>query len=155
MSDYVYQLGTGDKLKVTVFDDTSITGDYAVDGQGVVSLPLAGNIHAKGMTLAQFRAEVEDRLGKAYVRNPHVAAEVVNFRPVYILGDVANPGEFPFVERMTIYSLAAKAAGFTYRADRKHVYIRHEGESLETRYALTSGTAVRPGDTVRIGQRVF
>ncbi len=154
VSNFVYRLSGGDKIRLTVLGDTANTGEYAVDGEGVVSLPLAGNIPAKGMTLAEFRTAVETRMA-TYLRNPHIAAEVVNFRPVYILGDVTNPGEFPYAQGMTVYSLAAKAGGFTYRANTRSVFIRHGSEATETRYRLSSGTAVQPGDTIRIGQRVF
>lgn len=155
VSSYTYRLTSGDKIKLTVYGDSAISGEYGVSGEGVVSLPLAGDVVARGLTLSQFRAAVEDRLGHAFMRNPHVAAEIVNFRSVYILGDVTTPGEFPFAEGMTVYALAAKAGGFTYRANRHLVFIRHAGEAVETRYRLTSGSAVQPGDTVRIGQRVF
>ena len=155
VADAPYRLNAGDKLKITVFGDQSISGEYAVDGEGDVSLPLVGVVGARDKTLAAFRTEVENRLASNYLRNPHVAAEVIGFRPVYILGSVTNPGEYPYVERMTVYSLAARAGGFTYRAAHRYIFVRHRNEAVETRYALDSGTAVQPGDTIRVGERVF
>jgi polysaccharide export outer membrane protein len=154
-SDYVYKLGAGDKIKITVFGEEALNGEYVIEGSGVISFPLLGKIEAKGMTLDAFRATLETRLGAEYIRDPKITAEIANFRSVYILGEVVSPGEFKFAERMTVYALVAKAGGFTYRADQKSVYIRHENDPLEIRYAMTSGTAVQPGDTIRIGQRLF
>jgi polysaccharide export outer membrane protein len=80
---------------------------------------------------------------------------MVAYRPIYILGEVQKPGEYQFAEGMSVYGLVAKAGGFTYRANENVVFIRHDREAEERAYSLTSGAAVLPGDTVRIGARYF
>lgn len=155
VSESVYFLGRGDRIKVAVYGQPALTGEFAVGGDGEVSLPLVGAMSVKNLTIAQFRSALEARLARDFFRNPQVSAEIVNFRPVYILGEVAAPGEFQFEEGMTVYSLVARAGGFTYRADKKRVYIRRSNEPSEVGYSLQSGSAVQPGDTVRIGERIF
>jgi len=150
-----YQLGRGDRIKVAVYGQPTLSGEFAVGGKGEVSLPLVGSVAVKGLTIEQFRSEFEMRLARDYFRNPQVSAEIVSFRPVYILGEVAAPGEFRFEEGMTVYSLVARAGGFSYRADKKRVYVRRDAETKESGFALESGSAVQPGDTVRIGEKMF
>jgi protein involved in polysaccharide export with SLBB domain len=152
---YVYQIGPGDKLRISVFDEPQLTGEYAVTGAGVVAFPLIGDINAASQTVTEFRDQLRDKLGSKYIRDPKVTIEVLNFRPVYILGEVTRPGEFPYQERMSVYGLVAKSGGFTYRANQTFVYIRHEQDAEEKAIKLTSSTAVRPGDTVRVPDRIF
>lgn len=155
VSQSSYYLGRGDRIKVAVYGQPALTGEFAVSGNGDVSLPLVGTMEVQGLTIAQFRSELEAVLARDFFRNPQVSAEIVNFRPVYVLGEVGAPGEFRFEEGMTVYSLVARAGGFSYRADKKRVYIRRDTEPNEVGYALESGSAVQPGDTVRIGERIF
>jgi protein involved in polysaccharide export with SLBB domain len=154
-SDYVYQLGRGDKVKVTVFGEEQLTGEYELNGSGEIAFPLLGLVKAEGLTSEGLRTELLSRLGAEYLRDPKVSVEIARFRSVFILGEVAEPGEFSYSERLTVYALVAKAGGFTYRANQSTVFIRHESERDESRYILESGTAVQPGDTIRIGQRIF
>lgn len=155
VSESSYSLGRGDRIKVAVYGQPALTGEFAVNGDGEVSLPLVGTMKVKNLTITQFRSELEARLARDFFRNPQVSAEIVNFRPVYVLGEVAAPGEFRFEEGMTVYSLVARAGGFSYRADKKRVYIRHDSAPNEVGYSLESGSAVQPGDTVRIGEKIF
>jgi polysaccharide export outer membrane protein len=154
-SGYVYQMGAGDRLKIVTYGEEKLTGEFVVSGEGVVAFPLVGDVPARGRTVADFRADLVARLSREFLRNPSVTVDVVNFRPVYVLGEVAKPGEFPFAENMTVYTLVAKAGGFTYRANRRTVFIRREGQPVETAHMLSGTTVVRPGDTIRIGERYF
>jgi polysaccharide export outer membrane protein len=84
-----------------------------------------------------------------------VTAEIISFRPVYVLGEVARPGQYPYSEGMTMYALIAQAGGFSYRANHKRAYVRHDGQTAEQMLDIESSTPIMPGDTVRIGQRIF
>lgn len=152
---YVYRIGAGDRLKIATFGEPTLSGEFAVNADGVVAFPLIGDLPAGGMTLTEFKQDLQTRLGTRYLRDPRISVEIVNFRPVFILGEVAKPGEFNYSERMTIFALVAKAGGFTYRADQAYVFIRRESEIEEQAIRLNSATAVQPGDTVRIPDRVF
>lgn len=150
-----YALGAGDRLRITVYGEPDLSGEFAVDGAGQVSFPLIGEITARGLTVRGFQTALAAALREGYLRDPKVAAEVVAFRPFYILGEVEKPGTYAYQNGLTVLSAVATAEGFTYRANQKVVYIRREGEQQETRYPLSSTTPVRPGDTIRIGERFF
>ncbi|CDO37119.1 conserved exported hypothetical protein [Novosphingobium sp. KN65.2] len=150
-----YQLSPGDRLRLDVFREDALSGEYAIDDAGFITLPLAGDVQAAGKTLARLRQDLQTLLSREYVRDARIAIDVVGYRPIYILGEVEKPGEYPYAEGMSVHGLVAKAGGFTYRANEHVVYIRHGRETEETAYRLTSGAAVLPGDTVRVGQRYF
>jgi polysaccharide export outer membrane protein len=103
----------------------------------------------------EVRAEVQTRLAAGYLVNPNVSMEILAFRPFYILGEVNKPGEYPYSVGLTVLNAVAKSEGFTYRADKNHVFIKRRGEDQEHRVDLSSSTIVQPGDTIRIGERYF
>lgn len=154
--DDAYTLGNGDRLRVTVFGEPELSGEYLVDGTGLVSLPLVGEIPALGTTVRSFQQEVERQLvEKELLVSPRVSAEVINFRPYYILGEVGRPGEYPYTDALTVTNAVATAEGFTYRANRRTVFIRGVNESEERSVRLSPTLRVQPGDTIRIGERIF
>ncbi len=150
-----YRLGSGDQLRVIVFGEEDLSGEFVVDGSGQVSLPLVGEVSAQGKTVREFQRALAEKLKEGYLTDPRVSAEVLNFRPFYILGEVKAPGEYPFLNGLTVMNAVATAEGFTYRADTRKVYIKRAGEVGERAYTLTTETPVRPGDTIRIGERFF
>ena len=149
-----YYLGTDDELRVTVFGEGDLTGNYLIGSQGRVAFPLVGEVQATGLTVAEFTESLQTALER-FIRRPIVSVEVANYRPFYILGEVQNPGTYPYSARLTVQNAVATAGGFSYRANRRRVYIRHAGDDEEHVYELTSGTPVLPGDTVRIAERIF
>ncbi|WP_246156044.1 polysaccharide biosynthesis/export family protein [Sphingorhabdus profundilacus] len=155
VANYVYRIGSGDRLKIQTFGESTLSGEFAVNAEGSIAFPLVGDVMAGGKTVTEFKEDLTNKLGSQYLRNPRISVEMVNFRPVYILGEVAKPGEFNYSERMSVFALVAKAGGFTYRANQSYAYIRREDETEEKAIKLTSATAVQPGDTVRIPDRVF
>ncbi|HYF21938.1 MAG TPA: polysaccharide biosynthesis/export family protein [Caulobacteraceae bacterium] len=150
-----YRLGAGDKVRVIVFDEPSLSGEFAVSGSGQVSLPLIGEVNVLGKSVPEFQTEVQRLLLDGYLKNPRVSVEVLNYRPFYILGEVKKPGEYPYTNGLTVMNAVARAEGFTYRANTKKVFIKHAGETKEREATLTSSTVVSPGDTVRIVERFF
>lgn len=150
-----YRLGSGDRLRVIVFGEDTLSGEYTVDGSGAVSLPLIGEVAADGRTLREFQRAVEASLREGYLNDPRVSAEVLNFRPYYILGEVGSPGEYPFTSGLTVINAVATAGGFSYRANTRRVFIKRAGSDREVEYPLTVNTPVQPGDTIRIGERFF
>lgn len=150
-----YLLGAGDKVRVTVYGEPTLSGEFFVTGSGLMSLPLIGEIKAGGLTVGQFQDAVQKSLSDGYLKEPRVSAEVLTFRPFYILGEVGKPGTYPYTAGLTVLNAVATAGGFTYRADKKSVYIKHNGETTEAKGALEPSTQVAPGDTIRIGERFF
>jgi polysaccharide export outer membrane protein len=152
---FEYRLGSGDKVRVIVFGEESLSGEFVVSGSGKVALPLIGETQAAGLTIGQFQAEIEKALRDGYLKDPRVSAEVLNYRPFYILGEVKKPGEYPYTNGLTVQNAVARAEGFTYRADQRRVFIKHANETVERQFALSPSTPVAPGDTIRITERFF
>lgn len=154
MSAPEYRLGPADQVRITVFNEPELTGQYVVGSQGTIAYPLVGSISAAGLTVPEFTTALQEALS-VYVRQPSVSVEVTNYRPFFILGEVTRPGTYPYSASLTVMNAVATAGGFTYRANRSRVFIRHANESEERSYPLTVTTPVMPGDTVRIGERLF
>lgn len=150
-----YQLGAGDEVRVTVFGEDDLSGLFVVDGSGVISMPLIGEVQAIGRTVRQLETNITGALAGKYLKDPRVSAEVTNYRPFYILGEINNPGEYPYTSGLTVMRAVASAGGFTYRANKKQVYIKRLEASSEVAVSLDSTTVVNPGDTIRIGERIF
>jgi polysaccharide export outer membrane protein len=150
-----YRLSAGDKVHIAVFNEDNLSGDFVVGPDGRVALPLAGPVQAAGLTLPQFQQAVTARLKDGVVLNPSVAVTASDLRPYYILGEVNKPGRYSYTPELTVMNAVATAEGFTYRADKDTVYVRHAADSGEREEPLTATTAVLPGDTIRISQRYF
>jgi len=150
-----YRLGVADKVRVNVFGEAALTGEFLVGGNGKISLPLIGETQASGLTIGEFQAEVAEALRNGFITEPRVSAEVLNYRPFYILGEVDTPGEYPYTNSLTVLNAVATAGGFTYRADNRRVFIKRADADGEEEYPLTTATRVAPGDTIRIRERLF
>ncbi|UYY57049.1 polysaccharide biosynthesis/export family protein [Sphingomonas sp. S2-65] len=152
----MYTLDSGDKIRVVVYGEQSLNGEYAVGPAGDVAFPLIGNIIAKGLNVAQLQKAIADKLASGYILDPRVSIEVLSYRPYYILGEVSRPGQYPYSTDLTVEQAVATAGGYTYRASKSKVFVRHLG-GPEVEYRLGKGKPVwlRPGDTVRIGERYF
>ena len=114
-----YGLDAGDRLRIVVFGQDGLTNSYAVDASGNIDMPLIGAVAARGLTTDQLAARISDKLRDGYIREPHVAVEIEAYRPFFILGEVTQPGQYPYVANMTVETAVAIAGGFTARAQRK------------------------------------
>ena len=150
-----YILGTSDRVRVKVYGEPDITGEYEVDGSGSVSIPLAGHVRAGGLTTRQLEGAIKAALSKGIVRDPRVSVEISLYRPYYILGEVKKSGEYPFKSGLTVLDAVASAGGFTYRANEGKVYLRRAGSTVEEVYPMNAPVLVFPGDNIRIPERYF
>jgi len=148
-------LAAGDKVRVTVYGEDRISGEYQIDPDGMISLPLAGTLKAAGLTKPALETALADKLTGKYLRNPKVTVDVVNFRPFYVLGEVQKPGEYPFRSGLNVLSAIAIAGGTTYRANSSRVYIQRFGSTDLTEYDQSPTIMVMPGDVVRVPERYF
>lgn len=150
-----YKLGSGDKIRVTVFGHEDLSGEFEVDGSGNVSLPLIRNIKAEGLTVRQVEQAITERLSPDYLINPSVSVEVLNYRPFYIYGEVTKPGSYPFVSGMTVVNAVAMAGGFTYRARTGSVRIVRANDPQRKPIVADKDTPVLPGDVIEVPERYF
>ncbi|MBV8925629.1 MAG: polysaccharide export protein [Bradyrhizobium sp.] len=153
--DAGYRLDAGDKLRVVVFGQDGLTNTYTIDAAGSITMPLIGQVPARGRSPASLAAEITGRLRNGYIREPSVAVEIESYRPFFILGEVQAPGQYPYVPNMTVESAIAIAGGFSPRARRDLVTVTHADASGIGRYLVPLGTALGPGDTVQVGERWF
>lgn len=152
---YEYTLAGADRVRVVVFGNPNLGGDFTVNGGGAISLPLIGEVDVRGLTSTQLQARIATQLADGYVKDPRVTVEVLTTRPFYILGEVNKPGEYPFANGLTVSAAVAQAGGYTYRAKTRKVLIKHVGEAEEAKHDVTPSTLVAPGDVVRVQERWF
>jgi len=150
-----YQLDAGDKLRVVVYGQEGLTNTYAIDAGGSITMPLIGSVAARGRTPAGLASEITAKLRNGYIREPSVAVEIESYRPFFILGEVAAPGQYPYVPNMSVESAVAIAGGFSPRARRDRVTLTHSDGAGSQRYVVPLGTALGPGDTILVGERWF
>jgi polysaccharide export outer membrane protein len=153
--DAPYRLDAGDKLRVVVYGQEGLTNTYAISAGGSITMPLIGAVPARGQTPAGLAAAISAKLRNGYIREPSVAVEIEAYRPFFILGEVAAPGQYPYVPNMSVESAVAIAGGFSPRARRDRVTLTHTDASGSERIVVPPGTAVGPGDTVLVGERWF
>jgi polysaccharide export outer membrane protein len=153
--DAAYRLDAGDKLRVVVYGQEGLTNTYAIDAGGSITMPLIGAVPARGRTPAGLASEIIAKLRHGYIREPSVAVEIEAYRPFFILGEVAAPGQYPYVPNMSVESAVAIAGGFSPRARRDRVTLTHTDASGSERMVVPLGTALGPGDTVLVGERWF
>ncbi len=153
--DADYVLGPGDKLRITVFGEDNLSGEFNIGGNGRLSFPLIGDVPASGHSVAAVAQAITAALKDGYIKDPRVSAEVLTFRPYYLFGEVNKPGEYPYENGLSVLNAVATAGGFTYRANKKFVFMKRVRDIKELRVRLTPELTLLPGDTVRIGERLF
>ena len=150
------KLGPNDRLRITVFGQPTLTGEYTLDGNGVLAFPLIGNVPANGVTTNQLEQAIAAKLKPDYMVNPNVSAEIVTRRPFYVIGEVQKPGNYPYVSDMTAVNAIAMAGGFTRRARKNDFYIRRlDKDGKVVRIEANAGTVLQAGDTLEVRERVF
>jgi len=150
-----YRLGPGDKVRVTVYDETDLSGEFQVDDTGFVRLPLIGQTKAANETAHELEGEVSAALADGYLKDPRVAIEVTTYRPFYIIGQVNRPGQYPYASNMSALDAIGMAGGFTEHAVESTVHIRHQGSNQEVDVAPDPSVKIRPGDVIRVDETLF
>lgn len=151
-----YRLEPGNRVRITVFNELNLSGDLTLDPAGNITMPLVGNIPASGLTARDLAKRVEEALIRAsLMQTPNVSVEVQTFRPFYVLGEVRQPGEFPYISGMTVLSAVAKAGGYDYRALENDVILVRTIDGTQKEYTADERTPILPGDIVRVRERRF
>jgi polysaccharide biosynthesis/export protein len=152
-----YRVAAGDRVKVTVFDEPTLTGEYLIGVGGSLSMPLITSIAVEGRNTAEIEATIAERLkGGGYVLQPKVSVEILRHRPFYILGEVNKPGEYPYSGDLTFEQAVATAGGFTPRANRRNISLRRQGWANSQRVRLSEqALKIAPGDTISVRESIF
>lgn len=156
-SDNIYRVGPGDVLRISTYMETELTNTFTILPSGKLAFPLTGEVDVAGMTTDEIRLMLEQRLGGGMVKNPKVAVNVAEFRPIYIMGEVAKPGRYPFEANMTLRRAVAVAGGYTVRANSRELILYRDGDSVNRRVPVEVKTqfTLRPGDTLTVPKRYF
>lgn len=150
-----YKLGSGDRIRLAVFRDETLSGEFTLDGAGNFAMPLLGEVQAGGLTARELEAKIRDKLvAEDLLRDPQVSIEVLNYRPFYILGEVRAPGSYAYVNGMTVLNAVALAGGFSYRAKQDDFLLQRGGSNVQGA-EVTGDTALLPGDIVTVQERFF
>jgi|SRR5215207_199150 len=149
------KLQSGDKIRVTVYGEDKLSGEYEVDQSGQISLPLAGTVEARGLTQTELEQALTKKFRSEYLRNPKVTVTVATLRPFYIMGEIEKPGEYPYKSGLNVLTALAIAGGPTYRASRSTVQIQRRGETSMRDYPISATVPVLPGDVIRVPERYF
>lgn len=150
-----YRLDSGDRLRITVFEQQSLSNTYTVDQAGYIAFPLVGQVAARGSTLTQLEGAIAQKLKQGYLRNPDVTIEVDRYRSIFVMGEVGQPGQYSYVPGMTVVNAVAVAGGFTSRANQADVDITRKinGDILSGRVPVTDPLVA--GDTIYVRERLF
>lgn len=148
-----YALGPGDIIRVTVFGEPDLSGEFEVGADGVVSLPLVGAQVLSGLSVSGAETVIERELAAGFIQNPDVAIDILNYRPFFVIGEVNNQGVFPFIADLTVLKAVAIAGGFTYRADEEDIVVKRAGSEEEVPIGIDE--LVNPGDVIIVEERWF
>lgn len=151
-----YRLGPGDAVRLITFGEDQLTGEFRVSDGGTIALPLVGAVHAAGLTPSGLERAVAEALKRGNVlRNPSVSAEVIAYRPIFVLGEVNRPGQYPYQPGMTVVTAVAVAGGFTYRAVESYASVLRTTDGTAVEGRASRQTFVQPGDVVTVFERRF
>ena len=154
-SDATYKLDSGDVVRISVFNQPDLSGDYMLDGEGRFSMPLIGAVQAAGLTPAELEFLLVDMYKPDYLVNPRIFIQVMNYRPYYLMGEVRSTGAFPYQAGMTYLTAIANAGGFTYRAKKDYVMVIRADDPEQKEIRLNVEDRVQPGDIIRVEERLF
>ena len=145
-----YKLDAGDRVRIVVSGQDTLSNSYDVGAGGAIEIPSFGTVQARGLNTVQLSDAIARRLKQNNIREPHVAAQVETYRPFTIRGEVANPGQYPYVNNMTTETAIAIAGGLKPGADKNAVKVSGDSQNGEARAPAAPGSLVRPGDTVTV-----
>ena len=150
-----YVLGPGDKIRLKVYDDANVNGDYEVNSAGYVSIPLVGQIKASGSTTSQLEKSLVARMKDKIAKDPKINVEIAAYAPFYIHGEIKKAGVYPFQPGLTVADAVATAGGLTYRADEGKIFLQRAGSRAVVAVPLQGSARVYPGDNIRVAERFF
>jgi polysaccharide export outer membrane protein len=150
-----YTLAAGDRLRVIVFGQDTLSNSYSVDGSGHISMPLVGLVEAQGRSTHDLEREIEAKLRGGFLRDPKASVEVEAFRPFFVLGEVTTAGQYPYVNGMTVQNAIAIAGGYTPRGAKGQADLTRLIDGYPVTYSVPVEHPVRPGDTITVRERFF
>ena len=157
--DTGYALGPSDEIRVITYNEPQLTNTFTVGDNGSIAFPLIGTVQVAGMTADDAASTLSKSLvDKKLLREPSVSVQIMQYRPIFVLGEVSHPGQYPYQPGMTLLSGVALAGGFTYRAVTSYAGdVRNQGQQAghAVEGKIGRATPLQPGDVVTIFERYF
>ncbi|HEU4781654.1 MAG TPA: polysaccharide biosynthesis/export family protein [Steroidobacteraceae bacterium] len=150
-----YLVGAGDTLRITVFGEADLSGTFKISDNGALVMPLVGQVPAQGLSVPELQKRLVNLLNVKAVKSPDVTIQVEEYRPFFILGEVKNPGSYPYVPEMTVLTAVAIAGGFTFRASEDEVSVTRKRNGAASESRATRASRILPGDVVYVFERHF
>ena len=151
-----YLLGSGDQVRISVFGQDQLSDVYRVDEGGAIAFPLIGAVKAAGVKTAELGELITSQLrGRQLLANASVTVMMISFRPIFVIGEVVRPGQYPYQPGMTLLTAVAVAGGFTYRAVRDHALAVRVLGDKPTRGRVERESLIAPGDVIEVRERFF
>ena len=150
-----YRLDTGDRLRIFIYGQPNLSRLYTVGHDGRIAVPLIGNVNARGLTTSGLASVIRRKLGSRYVRDPKVSVDIHQNRPFFILGEVRNAGQYPYVSGMTVETAIAIAGGYSERASMRSYRLTRRVDGTTEEFQVPADYTINPGDTVFVYERFF
>ncbi len=144
-----YKLGVGDKVRVTVVGQPELGSEAEVDAGGKIVIALAGEIAAVDRTVSEIQADITARLKSNILVDPRVSVQVAGYRPVTVLGQVRQPGRYPYSFGLDVRGATALAGGLDRRASPERSVVFRPGQTCDAK----PDTPLFPGDTIEVLRR--
>lgn len=157
-------VASGDTLIVEVYGERDLSGKFQVSAQGTIDYPLIGRLQVGGLSQPRVASMIRDRLAAGYLKNPFVRVFAEGYQQklkIFVWGQVAKAGTFPFLNAMTLIEALTLAGGLTPLADRNGIAVTRveQGKQLRVPAPMGSGQsanlALRAGDVVFVPESVF
>ena len=150
------QLQGGDSLRLYVYGDDDLTGEYRIDPRGMLTLPLIGEVDTNSLNKSQLEQKIAQALiDGGYYNDPKVTIDVAIVQPFYILGEVKTPGSYPYTADLDLFKAVAIAGGYTPRADKEDIVIIRKENGERVTIKADENTEILPGDSIKVEQRFF
>ncbi|MZR32406.1 polysaccharide biosynthesis/export family protein [Sneathiella litorea] len=106
-----YRLDSGDVLDINLLERSDMSGDVKVGIDGTISLPGVGIVMARGKTLRELENSVRELIANTIVQ-PSLAIQILEYRPFFVLGEVVEAGQYPFISKLNVLKAVSLAKGF-------------------------------------------
>jgi polysaccharide export outer membrane protein len=150
-----YRLGIGDRVRVSVFGEPDLSVDGDIDATGHLGYPLLGRVAAMRKTADELAADIAAGLSSGFLVNPDVRVAVIQYRPIYLTGQVNRPGAYPYTVGLTVEKAVALAGGLTRIASERGIFRLHEDAPASERRRVKMDDPVLPGDTLVVEESLF
>ena len=152
-SDYI--LGSGDEIKISVYNESDLTSRVKIDKSGTISFPFIEDIQVIGLSTQELEEKIKAGLLGDYLINPQVDVSIVTHRPFFIHGQVKRPGGYPYQEGITLDKAIAIAGGLASRASNSNWVLTRVVDGKKVIIEANVATRVNPDDIIKIEQSFF